>query len=269
MRNLLLAGVALVALGSQALAADLPSTKEAPVYAAPAFTWTGFYVGAQTGYAFGHSSINDYYRLAISTGMAGPQSLSPDGWLGGLHLGYNYQMGNLVLGVDGQFDWGAFSASGSAYYPRSFFQYTDIWTLHRSVRGNSLATVGARVGYAMNNVLLYAKGGLALTQWKYQDSSSDTLFGPYFSSYASATNNTAGWFVGAGAEYALNNNWSVNLEYRYVGFGRETSELVQTPRWERLFGSIPLGVASSLQTVELGVSYHFGVAEAAPVVAKY
>lgn len=269
MHKLLLGGIALAALTGQALAGDLPSRKEAPVYAAPApvFTWTGFYIGAQAGYAFGHSSIDDYYKLALSTGMAGPQSLSPDGGLGGLHLGYNYQIGSWVLGVDGQFDWGSFSNSGSVSYP--FLFPGNIFTLHRTVRANDLATVGARLGYAFNNVLLYAKGGLALTQWKYQDFSSDALFGPYFSSYASATNNTAGWFVGAGAEYAFNNNWSANIEYRYIGFGRETSDLVQTLRWERAFGSIPLGIASSLQTIEFGVTYHFGVAEAAPVVAKY
>ena len=237
MHKILLGGVALVALMGQALAGDLPSRKEAPVYVAPApiFTWTGFYVGAHVGAGFGSSSINDYYRLALLTGISGPQSVSPNGGFGGFNVGYNYQIGSWVLGLDGQFDFGGFTGSGSASYPLG----PDVWTLHRSVHANTLGTIGARLGYAIDNFLLYAKGGVAFADWKYADASGDLFCGVYCASSATGSNSATGWFIGAGVDYAFANNWSANIEYRYIDFARQTSYLVQSQPWETIYGSIP------------------------------
>ena len=225
MHKILLGGVALVALMGQALAGDLPSRKEAPVYVAPApiFTWTGFYVGAHVGAGFGSSSINDYYRLALLTGISGPQSVSPNGGFGGFNVGYNYQIGSWVLGLDGQFDFGGFTGSGSASYPLG----PDVWTLHRSVHANTLGTIGARLGYAIDNFLLYAKGGVAFADWKYADASGDLFCGVYCASSATGSNSATGWFIGAGVRLRLRQQ--LVGEYRVPIYRLCPSDLVPRP----------------------------------------
>lgn len=109
----------------------------------------------------------------------------------------------------------------------------------------------ARVGVAFDRALIYATGGVAFASIR------NEVFAPPFASSTSTTR--AGWTVGAGVEYAIDNNWSVRAEYRYTDYGRFN------------VGFFPLGSANTRfkeNAVRVGVSYRFGSA-AGPVLARY
>ncbi|HEV2571834.1 outer membrane protein [Methylocella sp. CPCC 101449] len=229
MRHLLLGSVAAFALvAGAAQAADLPrrAAPPAPIYVAPIFTWTGFYVGAQIGGGWGRSEI-------------GAISYNANGVVGGLHAGYNMQFGSIVAGVEGDIE--ATSLKGSTAFPGVLLKTRAPWQ----------GSVRARVGVAFDRALIYATGGVAIAQLKH-----DIIIPPF----AFGTSTTrAGWTVGAGVEYAINNNWSVRAEYRYTDYGRYNTAF------------FPLGTANTRfkeNAVRVGLSYRFGGA-AGPVVAKY
>jgi outer membrane immunogenic protein len=239
MRNILLSAVALSALAiGSASAADLPRRQAAaapvPVYAAPIFTWTGFYVGGQVGYAWGTNKSNVTFP-----GIGPSVSYDGNGVVGGVHAGYNQQFGSLVAGLEGDFE--ASGVRGSASPAAGLFvrSRTD-W--QGSVRG--------RLGYAFDRVLVYGTGGVAFQNYKF-----DSFTG---AGALSSSTTRAGWTIGAGVEYAINNNWSARLEYRYADFGK------------RSYG-VPGGIVqvkNDDHTVRLGVSYHFG-GPAGAVLARY
>lgn len=228
MRHLLLASVAALVLAGGAQAADLPrrAAPPAPIYVAPIFTWTGFYVGAQIGGGWGRSELGNI-------------SYNANGVVGGLHAGYNMQFGSIVAGLEGDFE--ATSLKGSAAVGGALLKTRAPWQ----------GSVRARVGVAFDRALIYATGGVAVAQLK------NDIFVPPFA--FGTTSTRAGWTLGAGVEYAINNNWSVRAEYRYTDFGRYNTTF------------FPLGTARTRfkeNTVRVGVSYRFG-GVAGPVVAKY
>src|ERR1700722_12732699 len=105
MKRILLTTVSLGVLGfvAPALAADLPMYSKAPAIVAPVYDWSGFYVGVFGGYGYGNHNLNN------ATGPAGfanfTENYSSEGGLGGIEAGYNYQTGNIVLGVEGDYSW--------------------------------------------------------------------------------------------------------------------------------------------------------------------
>jgi outer membrane immunogenic protein len=149
-----LAAALLIGVSSTAaMAADLPSRRvaPAPVYAAPIFTWAGFYVGAQVGYAW------DKYAFDASFVSPLAYSVSRGGVVGGVHAGYLFQPGPLVFGLEGDIE-GA------------------------SIRGSNLrGSLRGRVGVAFDRVLVYATGGLAIANqnysWNYFGANSSTRLG--------------------------------------------------------------------------------------------
>ena len=222
-----LAAALLVGVSSTAaMAADLPSrTRSAPapvVMQAPIFTWTGAYIGLQAGYAWD--------RVSVSNAFAGvPVNLSRNGFVGGGHIGYLYQAGPAVFGVEGDVEGATIKNSG----------------LRASLRG--------RLGLAADRALFYVTGGGALANQNYALWSP---LAPAFTNSASATK--LGWTLGAGVEYAFAPNWSARVEYRYSDFGKlNVANFVA-----------PASISRRENAVRLGVSYHFG-GSAAPVVAKY
>lgn len=188
MKSVLLAGIALGALVSgPVLAADLgrPSAMpvKAPVVAAPpAFSWTGFYIGGNTGYSWG-------------SGKDAIDGVDPNGWLAGGQVGYNYQFQNNVLvGLEADIQGG--DISGGANGLDSKLDY--------------FGTVRARLGYAFDRVLPYVTGGLAYGRNTITDFGIDS------------SNTHVGWAAGAGVEYALTNNWTARAEYLYMDLGSKT-----------------------------------------------
>lgn len=188
MKRLTCAGLALLALTGAAWSADLPPGPyyKAPAYLPPAYNWTGFYVGVNGGGGFGYSKWDT------------TSSLNPTGGLVGGTLGYNYQLGAAVLGVEGDIDWAGLSGSTTSGCPAGCTT-GDSW----------LSTVRGRLGYAAGRFMPYITGGGAFGNI---NASTPGLAG------GSATN--AGWTAGAGLEFAFLPRWTVKAEYLYVDLGK-------------------------------------------------
>ncbi len=249
MRTLLLSTVALAALAGSAFAADLPSRKEAPVYVAPApvFSWTGFYVGADIGGAFGSTSLND----AISGWTS--RSTNTSGVMGGGYVGYNYQINNFVLGIEGDFQGTSNSQSNTFLAPVSIGTITAGDTMQQRSALNWLASINGRLGIAYDRALFYAIGGAA---WGGANNSiMDVNTGLGLSSNTTAT----GFDIGGGVEYAFTPNWVGRVEYRYYDFGN--NNMFVAP------GVTPFRLQNSVNSVRVGLAYLFS--NPAPVVAKY
>ena len=243
MKKILLAG-ALALIAAPALAADLPrrtaAVAPAPAFAAPIFTWTGFYVGAQAGYGLGKD------KWAISGSATDSFSISPAGFVGGLHAGYNWQTGALVLGVEGDVEFSARDKKASRLIAGSTYTLGSDLGWGGSVR--------LRAGYAVDRALLYVTAGLA--------GADITQTGSLGATRVKRSGLEFGWTAGAGVEYAIDQNWSARLEYRYTDLG--ASKLTTTA----FGGSVTTKADTTDQTVRVGLSYRFGGA-ARPVMARY
>ncbi len=190
MKRLFLAGVGLMALTGAAAAADLPPRAPTPYYKAPvyapAYTWTGFYIGVNGGGGLGRSAWDTTGGFDLTGGLVGGT------------VGYNYQIGQAVIGAEGDIDWSAIrgtTTNGCA----AGCTTSDSW----------LSTVRARLGYAADRFMPYVTGGAA--------------FGNISASTPGLPGNsttTAGWTVGAGLEMAIAGNWTAKAEYLYVDLGR-------------------------------------------------
>lgn len=182
-----MAAVALAAV-APAQAADL---SVAPYYKAPpasaaATNWTGFYLGVNGGGDWGRSRWDTADKFNLSGGLAGGT------------IGYNFQTGNVMFGVEGDADWSNLSGSTNTLCPPGCTT-SNSW----------LSTVRGRLGYSFDSFLPYVTGGLAV---------GDIKAGTPGFPGASQTN--AGWTVGGGAELALTKNWSVKAEYLHVDLGK-------------------------------------------------
>jgi outer membrane immunogenic protein len=221
-----------------ASAADLPM-KAPPMIAAPMpFTWTGFYVGGNAGYAWGNSNVSttvvtgsylDVPSDLNQINSLSPVKLHPNGFVGGVQGGYNYQSGNTVFGLEVDFQ--AFNTSASRdvsnLYPNPAQQVPARYNLHQDVHTNWLFTARPRLGWASDHWLLYVTGGLAVTDLKSSYTFSDNAGFNYLgTSTASATK--AGWTLGGGVEYGLTRNWSIKAEYLYVDFGTVSANSLAT-----------------------------------------
>jgi len=194
----------LVAAGAQA--ADLSYKKPAaPVYVAPAFSWTGFYVGLNAGYAFSNSdSINVSGNPAFAALGVPSYKLSRDGFIGGGQIGYNYQMDQFVVGLEADIQYTDLKKSG-----------VDAFGDRARIETNYIGTVRARLGFVpMDRTLLYVTGGLAYGDTKM---SSSVVGFPALS--GSKRDTSAGWTLGGGVEYAFTNNITAKVEYLYFDLG--------------------------------------------------
>lgn len=197
--GLLLAAPLAALIGvAAAAAADLaPNTYvKAPVAPAPAYDWSGFYVGANAGGAWGSFdpttstvySSTGYFGPTIvpSVNAAGIQSIKPAGFTGGLEAGYNWQLNSLVLGLEGDIE--SFRLSGSSASSAGYSGFApSTFTVTSNASTDWLATARGRLGIASNNMLLFATGGAAFTTLKGNFAFSDN-FGSTFSVGANAAN---------------------------------------------------------------------------------
>ncbi|MBV9565324.1 MAG: porin family protein [Bradyrhizobium sp.] len=283
MRRVLLSAVAVAAalLGTPVFAADM-AMKAAPL-AAPAYTdWSGFYVGGNVGavgeHASGTSNFVDTAFAPASPFFANPQSnsLSPWGVIGGVQVGYNWQISpRFVLGVEGDFDW-----TSSSY---SFCRQTDIRFTGcldappnidgvASVSGGTdwIATARGRAGVTFNQFLLYATGGAAWGAVKSTESLTCLTDGCGATStlrLAASSSNTqikSGWTAGVGLEGMIWRNWSVKGEWLYVDLGNATDTLVTTGNRGGT-ESVVWSRSEHYNIFRVGLNYHFG----GPAAAHY
>ena len=186
------AALSLLATSFSAQAADIPRPvyKAGPHPVVAYYNWTGFYAGINGGYAWGKSDWS-----AVPTA-----SNKPAGPLVGGTLGYNYQVGSVVWGIEGDLDWTNIKGSATC---------GGVFTCETS--NSYLGTIRGRVGYAFDRWLPYITAGGAYGNIK----ATTSLAGLS----ASTSKDKFGWTAGAGLEYAFLGNWSAKLEYLYVDLG--------------------------------------------------
>lgn len=195
-----LTGLALL-LSSAAGAADLrggialPPAPELPAL----YDWSGFYVGLQAGYGWGSSRV----RIGGASGPFAPMSFRIDDNLGfgGAHAGLNYQMGSLVVGIDGDVE--VLDSSGRFIAGGLTGRVTQDWQ----------GAVRARIGYAFDRLMVYGAGGVSFTEYERRVYDGAGLS-------ERLTSARTGWNIGAGINFALTENVILGAEYRYTDFGR-------------------------------------------------
>ncbi len=230
-----------------ALAADLPNTKGPPEFAPPpppAFTWTGFYIGVNGGWAWG-DTFDFYFNRTGTSAAEGIRG----GFAGGT-VGYNYEIApNFVIGFEGDGDWA--DITGDRACPGPTFSCTT--------RVDALGSARGRLGWAWDRALLFVTGGVGIGDFRYNafTTATGTSFGtPY-------NTTRVGWVVGAGVEYAITDNLSIKAEYDYYGFSGSTA-----PAGDLDSGTTYL--RTDVQTGKVGLNWRFETwAPPAPVVAKY
>ena len=212
MKSAFFAPVAMLVITSPVLAADaVVSEPVAPVADVDTFSWTGGYIGINAGYGggkFKHPlSAKDE---ALGETRAGSLNFDADGFVGGAQAGYNWQLDNgIVVGAEADFQ--SSTVKGNKSYN------WDPYTLKGETKVDWFGTVRARLGYVpMERLLVYGTGGLAYGKVK----TSGTLSDGVDSISGSTSKTKAGWTVGAGAEYALDTNWTVKGEYLYTDLGK-------------------------------------------------
>jgi outer membrane immunogenic protein len=230
LRMVLISGLATALLSSTALAADLPTKKEAPVFVPPppVVSWTGFYIGVNGGfggdefrYPFSVSYVDTATPANDST-INGSAHINSSGFLGGVQAGYNWQFAtSWVAGVEADIDatWikgqvGLNAAANIAGTPI---------TAGASAGSEQpyLGTVRGRLGYLVTDrFLVFGTGGLAYGDVKSSASAGATVGGTTYGPYSiSKTTTQVGWTLGAGAEYMISKNWTFKTEYLYTDLG--------------------------------------------------
>lgn len=229
MKKLLIVGVALAALiGTPALAADMPVKAPPAPKPSPAYNWTGFYGGLTMGAGWGRSRQTD--TAGVTSG-----SYTQKGGIGGGTIGANYQINNVVLGVEGDFSWS--DIKGNIGVPACVANNcftNDHW----------IDTERARLGIVMGPMgefLPYITAGVAGTNFR---AGQDNCLGPIT---ICGTKTEWTWTAGGGLEMMIAPKWSAKIEYLYANFGTKVGYVVV----------IPVNVSEQLNIVRVGVNYHF------------
>jgi outer membrane immunogenic protein len=211
------------------------------VFVPPPFTWTGFYIGLNAGgiWSSGSRSVTLFDPNAavdggfLNASFPGGLGNGNAGFIGGGQAGYNWQTGAFVLGIETDFDGTTLSKSrdivGPIFGPLGGSFAGDFFTLHAKTSLDWLGTTRARLGFVAtpdNRLMIYATGGVA-----YAGGSSNFSFfdsnGGFWSGNPSSSR--VGWTIGAGAEYALTNNWTIRGEYLYADLGSSNFTTVANP----------------------------------------
>ena len=239
MKKVLLTTVALAALMSPALGADLPIYGKARAAVTPAYDWSGYYVGVFGGYALGNQNVNN------ATGPVGFANFTANyetkGGFGGGELGANWQSGNIVVGVE---------ASGFGADIKGDDAFALGWNDATKLRWG--VTLLGRGGIAVDRLLLFFTGG-----WAY-GALNHTNTNPGFGVDAFNANRS-GLAAGGGIAYAFTNNVIGKIEYRYLDLGTFHRDAPTN-------GALPYTVANTYSTVLVGLDFKFG---GNTVVAKY
>jgi outer membrane immunogenic protein len=215
MQRQFLAGVALAMIASSAFAADM----NMPLKAAPVavYDWGGTYIGGVVGGAWGTNDISDPGLGIVGTLIGVPviQTVNPSGFIGGVEAGSRYQFAKLVVGWEGDINFGNLNSTNTTSFSGPLVGGIPF---SRSLTTDTkwVATAVSTVGIAHNNWLLYGKAGVAWENVSYTDNwaiAGIPLFG------GTGSDTRTGWTVGTGLEWAFYQNWSVKAEYDYLDFG--------------------------------------------------
>jgi outer membrane immunogenic protein len=257
MKKLLLGTVGLIALGmaAPASAADLaarPYTKAPPPVVAPIYDWTGFYIGGNGGWGQSRNCFD--FAPALNGVFVGDGCRERSGGLAGGQIGYRWQAGTWVFGLEAQGDWADLSGQRISLINPAFSTRT-------TTDGIGLFT--GQIGYAWNQALFYVKGGAAVTSNRF--SILDTLTGFQF---ASASSTRWGGAVGVGFEYGFTPNWSFGVEYDHLFMGNANNTFTGLTPFDARF--VNNRVSQDVDMVTARINYRFGgYGLGAPVAARY
>lgn len=272
MKRVFLASVMLLALAGHALAADLPVYKKAPP-PVPTWSWAGFYAGINAGYSFGRDPF-DQTIPEIGYVSATDSIVNPRGPLFGGQLGYNWQAGQVVFGLEGDAQWAhqRDTSCGVTCFVQGNGEMT-VFTVSQTL--DWFATARGRLGWANDDYLLYVTGGAA---WGGVRESDPRLaeFIPTFP--ANFSNTQFGWAAGAGIETRLFGNWTAKFEYLHLDLGstgNTNAVPMQCGAFVPVLGGIPCLGAFTLNTrssirddiVRVGLNYKFAGPAADPAIA--
>jgi outer membrane immunogenic protein len=205
------------------------------------YNWNGFYIGAHAGGAWGDVNVTDDVNDGVPPG---PFGYSIDAFIGGGTAGYNLQIDNVVLGVEG--DLGVIDPNGSGIIPSSTPPNHQDTTLDSGLYGD----VTGRLGLAFGPALIYAKGGWAF----FDGEAKQTTTKPGFVTHG--TDTFEGWTLGGGVEYLLAKNVSVKVEYQHFDFRPEVGD--QTSITDPPVGHVYHNWTDlTIDSVNAGVAYHF------------
>jgi outer membrane immunogenic protein len=254
MKKILLGAVSVMVLGmmTPAGAADLaarPYTKAPPIAATPLPTWAGFYLGVQGGGGWGRSN-ETFFGGPNLVGFAGSQNYDTTGGFVGGVGGYNWQVNNVVFGIEGDYHWADINGR-SAVINTAPLNFGD--TYFTQLRG--FGDIKGRLGYAVGPALFFVSGGAAVGDLRHRYDAA--LNGGAANSFA-RNDWRWGWTVGAGGEYMFAPNWSAKLEYNYIDFGKSSIQYsavaANRSEWK-----------DTVHTLKAGLIYHFG----GPALSRY
>jgi outer membrane immunogenic protein len=286
MKRAIFGGVAIATLLiaaslSKASAADMP-LKAPPAPAAPVWVWTGFYGGVNAGGEWPeNNSVNTLGSLPflnpVIAAAAGPAAVAgatanipgsrAAGFIGGVQVGYNYQVNNFVAGVETDIQWlsGRSSATVANVVPITGFAAADNTTLMATNSVDWLGTLRGRLGVTVTpSLLVYGAGGLAYGEVKSSTTINQAITGPAaggangpYASFSSISQIRTGWTAGAGAELMLSSNWSAKFEYLYYDLGSVSYNGAMT---NLAVGVVPVGTPLYTVGVNSSTSYRGNIA---------
>jgi outer membrane immunogenic protein len=245
-----------------------PPVQPAPV--SPVYNWTGFYIGGNVGYGWSHRDFTNMITGTI-TGTSGTVQNSAinsgtddgKGWLGGGQIGFNYQfLNNWVAGVEADIDAAHIASSTSACFT-ALVGTSICGTRDTDVKG--FGTVRGRLGYAVNNVLVYGTGGWA---WGHGSNTTQiTCIGPGCPGVsvvpatspapASVDVNPSGWAAGGGVEWAFLPNWTVRAEYLHLQFDGVTEDRSKSGAISGLFITTHVSSNVGIDLARVSLNYQF------------
>jgi outer membrane immunogenic protein len=254
-RSLCIAAVAAIGVSTAAYADGY-----GPGYAPPYYpTWTGFYVGVNGGYGW---SNNDPVVVNFPTEgivrRVTTYKLEPEGGFGGGQIGYNVQRGNIVFGVEADFQGAGINDKRSGSTSSGITE-----TVSGELDDHWFGTIRGRVGYAFGSALIYGTGGFAAGGAQYKIGYTNPISpGGFLSKDETLT----GWVAGAGIEYMVSRAWSVKAEYQHLDLG----DIGVSGASTAIACAVPLCPFNSshnvtLDTVRLGINYHLGTTDYVPL----
>jgi outer membrane immunogenic protein len=256
MKKFLLGTVAFIALAAPAAAADLaarPYTKAPPPPVALVYDWSGFYIGANGGWGSSRKCWD-----SVAPAFPGAEGChDATGGVAGGQIGYRWQAGTWVFGLEAQGDWADLKGNNQSLLFPAFVNQSKI---------NAFGLFTGQVGYAANNVLFYLKGGAAVTNDKFAEFTAAVGVPP--NTLVANTGDQTRWggTVGVGLEYGFAPNWSAAIEYDHLFMQDKTLTFVTAGPLVApgaFFGTDRIRQDVDLVTVR--VNYRWG----GPVIAKY
>ena len=253
MKKFLLGTLGLVAMVAPAFAADLPArtyTKAPPpVMPAPIYDWTGFYIGGNAGWGDAHDCWN---VVQVNGVLFNDGCLSKSGGLVGGQVGYRWQFGQAVFGLEAQGDWADIKSTHISLFDP---------TITTSTKVDGLGLFTGQIGYSWGPSLLYFKGGAAVTSNTFALA---TNTGPLVA--ASVDSTRWGGTVGIGWEYLITPNWSIGVEYDHLFMGHAN---VSFPIANPIVAGALDRIGQDVDMVTVRFNWKFGGYGAPPVVSRY